>query len=114
MRHRHYAAFTGADSRDLYGGNYGHHTGGERGCGGHGLWHSHQSPAAGSARSDEGCGSAVYVDRRAEGYGLCHQRSAGTGAVSGQGIIESRDGTIMDVVRQIKPFTFSEETGDGQ
>ena len=30
------------------------------------------------------------------------------------GIIESRDGTIMDVVRQIKPFTFSEETGDGQ
>ena len=25
------------------------------------------------------------------------------------GIIESRDGTIMDVVRQIRPFTFSEE-----
>lgn len=71
---------------------------------------------AGSDRSDEGCGSAVYVDRRAEGYGLCHQRSAGTGAVLDRvvGIIESRDGTIMDVVRQIKPFTFSEETGDGQ
>jgi len=25
------------------------------------------------------------------------------------GIIESRDGTIMDVVRQIKPFQFKEE-----
>ena len=25
------------------------------------------------------------------------------------GIIESRDGTIMDVVRQVKPFMFSEE-----
>ena len=25
------------------------------------------------------------------------------------GIIESRDGTIMDVVRQIKPFEFSEK-----
>jgi citrate lyase subunit alpha/citrate CoA-transferase len=24
------------------------------------------------------------------------------------GIIESRDGTIMDVVRQIKPYEFSE------
>ena len=26
------------------------------------------------------------------------------------GIIESRDGTIMDVVRQVKPFTFAEES----
>ena len=26
------------------------------------------------------------------------------------GIIEARDGTIMDVVRQIKPYEFSDET----
>ena len=25
------------------------------------------------------------------------------------GIIEARDGTIMDVVRQIKPYTFDDE-----
>ena len=110
MCHRYRTASSGKNTGNLYRRNNRHNTGRKcRRCH-HRLWYCNQSEETGSDRSNERCRPSVKTieELRDIAYSIAGEPQKVQFGDRVVGVIESRDGTIMDVVRQIKPFEFDD------